>query len=569
LFCAVSLISSISFAQTPNTLPTVGNIGVGTATPATKLDVVGNTALRGTVKIDSMLIVKDSLQVQKKLIVGQNIKVTGKSVFTDNVKAKANLNVLGVTKLKNKLIADSLSRFKSKVVIDGLTKMKGNATILGNLKLPNLSTINNTALFLSTNIHGKVGGISAARLASTIYQLPQTCLTDQNGNVLAVWKQTPHPNYGILFTGTDCPTRVGIGIANPINALDVDGKITMRVGASAGFIPTADATGTMTWTDPSAIITGGLWQTNAANIYFSTGNVGIGTATPQYPLDVSGIIHAQGNIINGGSDFILGVNDGRPQGTIASQRALVHSLTGDELILNYGGDFEGGLHVSGSKTVFDGSVGIGTATPEDKLQIGDNTGKLVIGDAGGASFGWGTSYIGFNASRQNASTWSTTGDTKNDGGAVIYADVQGSIFFATIPAIGGADQVNIPDATVKNNTRLFIHKNGNVGIGTRAVAGYKLSVEGGVRARSIQVDATNITWWDDVLTKNYQLTSLTEVEKYLTKHKHLPDVPSAKEVKEKGIDLGNMNAILLKKVEELTLYMIQMNKEIAQLKVEH
>jgi len=107
---------------------------------------------------------------------------------------------------------------------------------------------------------------------------------------------------------------------------------------------------------------------------------------------------------------------------------------------------------------------------------------------------------------------------------------------------------------------------GNVGIGTTAVSGFKLSVEGNVRARSVQVDATNITWYDYIFAKNYKLKSLTEVEKYINKNQHLPEVPSTKEVKENGIDLAKMNAILLKKVEELTLYMIQMNKEIEQLK---
>ena len=76
-----------------------------------------------------------------------------------------------------------------------------------------------------------------------------------------------------------------------------------------------------------------------------------------------------------------------------------------------------------------------------------------------------------------------------------------------------------------------------------------------------------------VFAENYKLKPLKEVEKFITKNKHLPDVPSESEVIENGISLGDMDAILLQKIEELTLYMIdlekqnqQLSKEIKQLK---
>jgi hypothetical protein len=65
-----------------------------------------------------------------------------------------------------------------------------------------------------------------------------------------------------------------------------------------------------------------------------------------------------------------------------------------------------------------------------------------------------------------------------------------------------------------------------------------------------------------VFDKNYKLNSLTEVEKFINEHKHLPDVPSASEVKENGINVGDIDAKLLQKIEELTLYMIEQNKKI-------
>ena len=86
-----------------------------------------------------------------------------------------------------------------------------------------------------------------------------------------------------------------------------------------------------------------------------------------------------------------------------------------------------------------------------------------------------------------------------------------------------------------------------------------------MRARRVQVDASNITWSDYVFAKDYNLNSLAEVENYINKHHHLPDVPSEQEVKTNGIDLAEMDAVLLRKIEELTLYVIELKKENEQL----
>jgi len=106
---------------------------------------------------------------------------------------------------------------------------------------------------------------------------------------------------------------------------------------------------------------------------------------------------------------------------------------------------------------------------------------------------------------------------------------------------------------------------GNVGIGTTAVNGAKLSVEGVIRARRVNVDAASIVWSDFVFEPNYNLMSLIQLENFIVKNKHLPDVPSAIEVKENGIDLAQMDAILLQKIEELTLYIIEQDKRIKEL----
>lgn len=109
-------------------------------------------------------------------------------------------------------------------------------------------------------------------------------------------------------------------------------------------------------------------------------------------------------------------------------------------------------------------------------------------------------------------------------------------------------------------------KNGNVAIGTTTPGPYKLTVEGTIGARRIKV--AQGTWPDYVFEPEYELPALTEVEDYIKANKHLPDVPSAAEVKKDGQDVGEMNERLLRKVEELTLYVIELNKQNLQLKDE-
>lgn len=103
---------------------------------------------------------------------------------------------------------------------------------------------------------------------------------------------------------------------------------------------------------------------------------------------------------------------------------------------------------------------------------------------------------------------------------------------------------------------------GNVGIGTTNPGQWKLAVNGNIRAKEIKVESG---WADFVFYDDYRLPSLNEVENHIKRHGHLKDIPSAQEVEEQGVFLGEMNAKLLQKIEELTLYTIQQDKEILEL----
>jgi len=109
---------------------------------------------------------------------------------------------------------------------------------------------------------------------------------------------------------------------------------------------------------------------------------------------------------------------------------------------------------------------------------------------------------------------------------------------------------------------------GSLAIGTAPVSGYKLAVAGNIITEKVRVKL-QANWPDYVFGKQYELMPLSELEQYIQKHQHLPEIPSAKEVEEKGLDLGDNQALLLKKIEELTLHMIELNKKVEALTEEN
>ena len=112
------------------------------------------------------------------------------------------------------------------------------------------------------------------------------------------------------------------------------------------------------------------------------------------------------------------------------------------------------------------------------------------------------------------------------------------------------------------NADVMVIRNGNVGIGTTYPQA-KLAVNGKIRAKEVVVETG---WSDHVFADGYRLRPLAEVEAYVKEHNHLPDIPSAAEVEDDGVALGEMQARLLQKVEELTLYVIALQKENDSLK---
>ena len=276
------------------------------------------------------------------------------------------------------------------------------------------------------------------------------------------------------------------------------------------------------------------------NIFPSSGNVGIGLTNPTFSrLQITGDLQHQA----------LGIN--RPQSTVPAL-FLGNDGTNTAVIASNNADLTFGRDLSNTYSEYlrirngSGNVGIGTINPSEKLDI---NGKLKLNNTliiDGVDTG--------NPSAQDEQLrLSGYGILGNRGAMYISNEnAQGSISFY----VGGKHG---------SGSHLLIKSNGFVGIGTSNSGNFKLGVNGAIRAKEIKVDTG---WSDFVFEKDYDLPSLEEVANHIAQKGHLKDIPSAAEVEKEGVFLGEMDAKLLQKIEELTLYLIEQNNALKQYKAE-
>jgi hypothetical protein len=261
----------------------------------------------------------------------------------------------------------------------------------------------------------------------------------------------------------------------------------------------------------------------------NSGNLGIGTIAPSSKLAVVG----NGNIANFTNavdqDFVINLSTGG-----ATTKRTIIGPNGNRFSLGVGGN-------ENVSIADNGYVGIGTTSPAQLLHV---TGNVRIQ---GANSTIPHAYLEFN--RYDGTRFASIG--------------QG------IPGLLNStfdiQHYNGNDIRFLNtgSEQLRITASGNVGIGT-STPDQKLTVNGTVHATRVKVETT-VPGPDYVFEKDYALPSLEQIKSYIDENKHLPDVPSAKEMEAKGIDVGDMNMVLLKKIEEMTLYMIEQEKRIKML----
>jgi hypothetical protein len=348
--------------------------------------------------------------------------------------------------------------------------------------------------------------------------------------------------------------NVGIGTGSPETNLHVIGNAAANNNGTNGFV--------QLWGD-NAIIwkynnqQHGLRFGSAADLgaggwsekmrITDDGYVGIGTAAPTAPLNVStsaqvmsvfqnpGVGNSWISVMNNTGHMNLGIGAFTPH-------PYVWSSTGNFFI---GNDGNPTLFVSG---MGNGNVGIGTTTPLTKFDI--NTAQSLDG------LRITHNNNGFVTLRSTSLGQSAYNNITQAGDAgIVYGSNSGGI------GTGNFGFVIAPWANAESGMR--IDKDGNVGIATSNTVGYKLAVNGNAIFLKVVVKQKQ-NWSDYVFYNDYRLRPLSEVEQYIQQNHHLPEVPSATEVEKNGLDVGDNQATLLKKIEELTLYLIDFKKQIEQ-----
>ena len=261
-----------------------------------------------------------------------------------------------------------------------------------------------------------------------------------------------------------------------------------------------------------------IFKTNTTErmrIAYSNGNVGIGTNNPTDKLTVNGRIRCNDRIVMNQPNAML---------------YMTSSSTDNTYYTRY-------FHAGNLHTYIDYSDNM-----YFRPYAGGNCSLILQGD--------GNVAIGFNYDYSNKSRPSNGSKLSVNGGVTILGNNPNG---SSLSVSGRIESGNI-------------YASDFMGIGTTIVpTGYKLAVDGRITANEIVINDPLVDYTADfVFDELYELRSLGELEQFVKENKHLPDVPSATEMKETGIGLAEMNKLLLQKIEELTLYMIEQQKSIQQ-----
>lgn len=346
----------------------------------------------------------------------------------------------------------------------------------------------------------------------------------------------------------------------------------------------------------SGLALGAVVVAAQTNIYPwpASGYVGVGTASPNTFLHVVGDTSSNGvrlvRLESPATDTGITFKNTSSSGRIYT---LLSSGSGSGIgggLFSLVDDTAGAVRLTISPY---GNVGVGTTLPSAKFEVSkdsnytdystsafhisssSNPGKQIRAgydsaiDAGYvqvAHTGVATKSLVLNPSGGNVgigtATPSNTLDVRSGGSSAAIGLLTSSQAADALRLINSDGSLRISNGITANLLNLV---SGNVGIGTTNPT-QKLSVNGTICAKEVIVETSG--WSDYVFADNYTLQPLSEVETHIKEHKHLPGIPSAQQVVESGVGLGEMQAKLLAKIEELTLHQIEQEKEIRRLNEE-
>lgn len=258
------------------------------------------------------------------------------------------------------------------------------------------------------------------------------------------------------------------------------------------------------------------------------GNIGIGTTNPPTVGDYS-VLALNGRHPSQGGYLSMMMNGNEVGAIIANSQFNFQTASGIAT------QFYTGSNPT-MQIASNGNVGIGTTSPAAKLTVGDATAQTTVGIIGNSA--------------------------ADKGPALAFVRTNG--WYQTMPNTTdfslGYNITSYSDAAILAGSKLYVTSAGKVGIGT-TIPDEKLTVKGKIHSQEVIVDAMT-TVPDYVFEPDYKLISLTELKRYVDQNHHLPYIPSAKEIEKNGIQIGDMSMKLLKTIEELTLYVIELNNQV-------
>jgi hypothetical protein len=303
------------------------------------------------------------------------------------------------------------------------------------------------------------------------------------------------------------------------------------------------------------------------NVFPSTGSVGIGTMTPNAALHVeNGTALISKNILGGLGGQIsisngygnqngavgLNLNNGGAVSWIKGVVTGANTNTGSAMVFGVPSNTSDGAEIM--RITGDGYLGIGTSSPTAKLDV---DGNVIVRTDNLARLG-GQLTISNGYGNQNGAVRLNL----NNGGAVSW--IKGIVTGANTDT-GSAIVFGVPSVTSDGMEVMRITGNGYLGIGT-TTPDSRLAVNGMIHCQAVKVDLMN--WPDYVFKPTYKLPLLNEVKNYIDKNHRLPGMPSEKEVTKNGLDVGEILRVQTQKIEELTLYLIEKDRQVRDLQNE-